>query len=129
MNEDYVLDYDITLEEVEAAVRSLRNGKGCGSDGVFAEHMKYGGPTIPVWLKRIFNAVLTLEEIPSSLNNGLVTPIYKGKGRDPLNPNSYRGITVTSVIAKCMLGKDYSWKVDTCSGRKGVSTSLSFSLY
>ena len=56
MNEDYVLDYDITLEEVEATVRSLRNGKGCGSDGVFAEHMKYGGPTISVWLKRIFNA-------------------------------------------------------------------------
>ena len=68
MNEDYVLDYDITLEEVEAAVRSLRNGKSCGSDDVSAEHLKYGGPTIPVWLKRIFNAVLTLEEIPSSLN-------------------------------------------------------------
>ena len=102
VNEDYVLDYDITLEEVEAAVRSLRNGKSCGIDDVSAEHLKYGGPTIPVWLKRIFNAVLTLEEIPSSLNNGLVIPIYKGKGRDPLNPNSYRGITVTSVIAKCL---------------------------
>ena len=38
VNEDYVLDYDITLEEVEAAVRSLRNGKSCGIDDVSAEH-------------------------------------------------------------------------------------------
>ena len=27
--------------------------------------------------------------------------VYKGNGRDPLNPNSYRGITLTSVLSKC----------------------------
>ena len=28
--------------------------------------------------------------------------MFKGKGRDPLNPNNYRGITLTSVISKCL---------------------------
>ena len=29
-------------------------------------------------------------------------PIYKGKGKDPLIPTSYRGITLTSVLAKTL---------------------------
>ena len=28
------------------------------------------------------------------------TPIYKGKGKDPLDPNSYRGIGVSNVLSK-----------------------------
>ena len=28
--------------------------------------------------------------------------MYKGKGRDPLDPNSYRGVTLSSVVSKCL---------------------------
>ena len=34
--------------------------------------------------------------------NYMCIPIYKGKGRDPTNPSSYRGITLSSIIAKCL---------------------------
>ena len=44
--------------------------------------------------------MVTLEYIPPSLCHGLIIPVYKGKGRDPFNSNSYRGITLTSIIAK-----------------------------
>ena len=67
-----------------------------------SEHLKYGGPAICVWLKKVFNAIADLEVIPPSLNHGLITPIPKGKGHDPTNPSSYRGITLTSIIAKCL---------------------------
>ena len=33
---------------------------------------------------------------------GIVIPVYKGGGKDPLDTNSYRGITLTSVIAKVL---------------------------
>ena len=33
---------------------------------------------------------------------GSITPVYKGGGKDPLDKNSYRGITVTSVLAKLL---------------------------
>ncbi len=102
LNKDDILDDDLTLEEIARAVSSLKKKKSSGADGITAEHLKYGGPSITVWLKRIFNAILALETIPSSLNSGLISPIFKGKGRDPLDPNRYRGITVTSVIAKCL---------------------------
>ena len=32
----------------------------------------------------------------------LYIPIYKGNGKDPLNADSYLGITITSVIAKVL---------------------------
>ena len=59
-----------------------------------------GGPALICWLKRFFNAMVTLEYIPPSLCHGLIIPVYKGKACDPFSPNSYCGITLTSVIAK-----------------------------
>ena len=48
----------------------------------------------------MFNVILELEDIPSSFKEGIILPIYKGKGKDPLLQSSYRGITLTSVMAK-----------------------------
>ena len=43
---------------------------------------------------------MNFEAIPSQFKMGIIAPIYKGKGKDHLLPGSYRGITLTSVIAK-----------------------------
>ena len=40
--------------------------------------------------------------MPNSLKLGIVTPIYKGSGKDSLNTNSYREITLTPVLAKVL---------------------------
>jgi hypothetical protein len=64
MNQDLVLDTDINLEEVEAAVGSLKSGKSGGVDELDPEHLKYGGHTLHAWLLRIFTAVIRLESIP-----------------------------------------------------------------
>ena len=53
-----------------------------------------------LWLKGIMNAMVEMEKIPAVLKCGVVVPIYKGGGKDPLNTNSYRGVTLTSVTAK-----------------------------
>ena len=65
-----------------------------------SEHLLYGGRPICLWLKRIFD--ISNEVIPACLKEGVVVPVYKGKGKDPLIPNSYRGITMSSVIAKTL---------------------------
>ena len=36
------------------------------------------------------------------MKEGVVVPVYKGKGKDPLIPNSYHGITMSSVIAETL---------------------------
>ena len=96
-DEEHILDTPFAPEEVSAAVRLLKRGSSAGPDLLSPRHLLHAGPMKCVWLCKIFNAIANLEAIPLE---GILIPIYKGKGKDPLVPTSYRGITLTSVIAK-----------------------------
>ena len=101
-NEEYLLDTPFTVEELGQALRKLKMRKACGLDGLFAEHLKFGGQAVFTWLLNILNCVIELEAIPDILKGGSITPVYKGGGKDPLDKNNYRGITVASVLAKVL---------------------------
>ena len=58
------------------------------------------GPIL--WLKKIFNTIILLEEVPTCFKEGIVTPVYKGKGNDPLLTSRYRGIALSSIMAKTL---------------------------
>ena len=66
------------------------------------EHLKHSGEVLKIWIQQVCNAIVELESVPNSLKLGIVTPIYKGGGKDPLDTNSYRGITLTPVLAKVL---------------------------
>ena len=99
-DEELILDVPFTPEEVSAAIRLLNQGSSAGPDMLSPHHLLQAGLGISTWLSKIFNAIANLEAIPSLFKKGILIPIYKGKGKDPLIPTSYRGITLTSVIAK-----------------------------
>ena len=96
------MDVSFTAEEVENAIRMLKRKKSAGPDGLTAEHLQEGGSNVRIWLRNILNAIVEMEVVPAVLKSGVVVPIYKGGGRDPVNMNSYRGVTVSSVIAKLL---------------------------
>ena len=102
LQNDQILDMEFSIEEIELSLRTLKLGKSKGAYGLMSEHLLYGGRPICLWLKRIFDAIISNEVIPACLKAGVVVPVYKGKGKDPLIPNSYRGITMSSVIAKTL---------------------------
>ena len=58
--------------------------------------------TLRNWILEICNAIVELECIPDSLKIRIIKPVYKGGGKDPLDTNSHRGITLTSVFAKIL---------------------------
>ena len=101
-NEDCLLDVPFVSEEVDSVLKKLKLGKAAGHDGVQAEHLKYGGPILRDWILQICNAITELEHVPDFLKTGIITPLYKGGGKDPLDTHSYRGITLTSVLAKVL---------------------------
>ena len=76
--------------------------KAPGPDGLMAEHLKAGGEAVVIWLLRILNAIKELEVVLDVLKRGLIVPVYKGGGKDPLKVDSYRGVTLTSVVAKVL---------------------------
>jgi len=102
MTEEFLLDAPFSAEEVSRAVIGMKGGKAPKPDGLMAEHLKAGGEAVIIWLTRIFNAVVNLETIPEVLKRGVIVPVYKGGGKDPLRTDSYRGITLTSVMSKAL---------------------------
>ena len=101
-NEDFLLDDPFSAEEVAGAVLKLKGRKAPDPDGLMAEHLKVGGEAVVIWLMRIVNATVELEVIPDVLKRGVIVPIYKGGGRDPLKTDNYRGITLTTMISKVL---------------------------
>ncbi len=68
------------------------------------------------------------------MKSGIITPVYKCHGRDPLKTDSYRGVTLSSVIAKLLelllLNRMRDMLNDACiphynqsAYRKGISYS------
>ena len=102
LNKEYLLDTPFTVEELEQALRKVKKRKASGPDGLFAEHLKFGGQVLLTWLLKILDSIIELEAIPDILKCGSITPVCKGGGKDPLDKNNYRGITVASVLAKVL---------------------------
>ena len=48
----------------------------------------------------LYNQVRLTEYVPKCFRVGVQVPLHKGKGACPLDPNSYRGITLLSVFNK-----------------------------
>ena len=88
------------MEEIEGALKTIKLGKSGGVDCLDPEHIYFGGDALKLWLKKIFNRIVSFEKVPDSLNEGLIIPVHKGKGKDPFLPGNYRGITLSSVICK-----------------------------
>ena len=111
-----ILEAPFDVEEIASAIKKRKFGKSGAADGLLPEHLKHGGHSIILWLQSVFNKIRTCGDIPPCLKLGITVPVFKGKGRDPLNPNNYRGITLTSVISKCLeialLNRLESWLTD-----------------
>ncbi|VDI04539.1 Hypothetical predicted protein [Mytilus galloprovincialis] len=92
----------VSEELVSEVICQLKNGKAADSAGICSEHLKYGGKTLVVMLTKLINLIFQSCTLPELFEMGLVSPVFKNKGKPATDPNSYRKITVTSVINKVM---------------------------
>ena len=99
-NEEYILDVPFTLDhEVISAVMKLKLGKSGGPDGIIAEHLRWGGEILHLWVQRVLNSIIG--DTPM-FKAGLLCPVYKDGGKDPFIANNYCGITMNSVLSKVL---------------------------
>lgn len=91
-----ILDVPFTLAEVNEAVKRLKLRKASGLDGLQPEHLRFGGQSLLLWVQQICNSIIEFEVIPDCLKLGIVCPIYKGCGRNPLDTNSFSLINLRS---------------------------------
>eukprot|EP01059_Diplonema_ambulator_P028165 TRINITY_DN468_c0_g1_i3.p1 TRINITY_DN468_c0_g1~~TRINITY_DN468_c0_g1_i3.p1 ORF type:complete len:1404 (+),score=349.38 TRINITY_DN468_c0_g1_i3:453-4214(+) len=91
----------IQLSEVEDAVSALRRGKSPGPDGVCAEMLQNLGPRAMDALLHIYNLSWRDGYVPADWKRTHVKPLLK-KHKDPTLADSYRPISLTSLLAKAM---------------------------
>ncbi len=102
INDDKELDYPITIREIKAVVKKLKNNKAQSDDLVANEMIKFGAPVMLPAVAKLFNLILQSAVFPSAWNVAYQVPIYK-KG-DPLDCNNYRGISIASCLGKAFNG-------------------------
>ena len=95
----YLLNDEITIDELNKVLLTLRNGKACGIDQIRNEFLKNLSDDIKCIIVDFFNIVLKSGFIPNEWGVGVIFPIYKKKG-DISDPNNYRGITLLSCFSK-----------------------------
>ena len=125
----------LTRDDLTELIKGLKPNKAPDKWGISGEHLKHADPVICEALALTINIILLKGQIPSDLKRGVVTPIYKGKG-SRLIPDSYRRITVTSMIGKLLektLVKQTKPILDAklnrqqrgfCTGSSSVNTAL-----
>ena len=92
---------EVTHETVRSALRRLKQGKAPDAFGITSEHLLAADEMLADTLSVLFTSIVSKGVIPVSLKTGLVHPIPK-KGKNPKRPDSYRRITVTSIIGKLL---------------------------
>ena len=87
-----------TVEEITAAIRTLKNNKAPGSDEIPAEVYKQEGASLMRTLHGLFLRIWGTEE---DFKDSIIVPIYKKKG-DRSDCKNYRGISLLSVAGKIL---------------------------
>ena len=89
----------VSLAEVKAALKKLKNAKAPGICSITAEMLKAGGDNMSRWLTQIINFVWVHERLPDDWRRGIILPFWKRKG-DQLVCSNHRGITLLSIPGK-----------------------------
>ena len=92
---------EITIEEVNKAVKSLRSSKTGGPSEVVEEHFKFLEHERLRWVTTLLNKILKDERILQEWKKSQLVPIYKEKG-DPMDCKNYRGIKLLEVGLKIL---------------------------
>lgn len=93
------LNIPITYDEIEKAIKQLKNNKACGEDNILNEHIKYSYCCFKEVYIKLFNIMFDKGLVPQNWTVGIIHPIYKNKG-DTSDPVNYRPITLLSCFGK-----------------------------
>jgi len=91
---------NITVRDVHMVLKSWKNNKSCGYDGIYFEHIKKGGSVLIDCLKLLFRKMCEFGYCPINMIRGILTTLFKKGNKDKQNPNSYRTISLCSTVLK-----------------------------
>ena len=96
--EDSIFNSEITEEEILRAVRSLKEEKAAGPDGIVPGLFIHSIDLILPIMHKLFNRLFSRGEFPEAWCDSIIVPLHKkGSLNDPAN---YRGISLLDIFGK-----------------------------
>jgi hypothetical protein len=92
------LDFRISINEVTKSISQSKNGKSSGIDSIRGEMLKVASEQLAPIMTKLFNKILCEGIYPTTWSVGITIPIFKKGNKN--DPNNYRGITISSNVAK-----------------------------
>ena len=94
-------EQDITMTELDRAIRNSKKGKAAGDDDIPYEILQNLGEKAKQALLCLFNKIWEGNELPTTWRKATIKPLLKD-GKDPKETSSYRPISLTSCVGKIM---------------------------
>ncbi|CAC5356601.1 unnamed protein product [Mytilus coruscus] len=97
---EHKLDYEVTTDEVEAAIYLLEIGKSPGADSHFPELFKFAGENLIEAIRTMVDLTLKHGQLPQEWKTANIKFLRKQGKTNYYSPSSYRPISLTSVMCK-----------------------------
>ena len=92
----------VTAGDITRIVRNMKNTKAIGVDGISTEVLKKDISVLASPIARICNISLSSGIFPDIFKEAIVHPVFKGSGKNPRNPASYRPISILPSLSKLL---------------------------
>lgn len=96
------LDKEISVGEVEAQIKKLKDNKSPGPDGLCSQFFKIGIDFLINFIFILFNSILNIGYYPLKWTDSLVFMLHKKGLRS--DANNYRSISLLNIISKMFAG-------------------------
>lgn len=97
-----VVNETISVAEVRAIVRGLKNNKAVGNDDIPGEVYKHASHRLITVLALFLSGCIRAKQLPRDVMHVIVIPLLKCKTKDPSDINNYRPIAIATSISKVL---------------------------
>ena len=115
----------VTESEVSNIIQRLKKRKAPGTDEITAEHLYEAERELSRPIANCIREIMKTAKIPENFKCGLITPVFKGHGNKPEAPDSYRDISVLTVLCK-VFEKVLIQRLDEGLRKAGIPSELQF---
>ena len=92
----------VNAGSIAKIIKGLKNTSAEGIDKIPTAAWKLGVEILAGPVAKTINLSLSTGKVPKLFKNALIHPVYKGGGKDPRSPGSYRPIAILPALSKIL---------------------------
>ena len=90
----------VSIKDIQEAIKKLDCNKSCGSDQIYAEHLKHASDKLLPLLAMCITGFFVHGFLPKNIMNVVLIPIIKNKAGNINSVDNYRPIALASILSK-----------------------------